>query len=115
MILEQQKAMMDAILAQLQLLSKNHPQGGQNNTYKCPSRSKNKDKENDSFKDEEEDTRSHKIKEIIKDKILKDIQTKLDALTYKDTLQKARVMRPYPPNLDLVPFFETYRVSNIDK
>lgn len=33
----------------------------------------------------------------IKDNILEDIQTKLDAVTYKEVLQKAIIMCLYPP------------------
>lgn len=46
--------------------------------------------------------------------MLENIQTKLDALTDKDTLQMARNICPYPLELELVPFFENYWAPTID-
>lgn len=51
--------MMDAILAQLQLLNKSPPQGCQDNTTEGPSGCINKNIENDRSKDKEEGTGSH--------------------------------------------------------
>lgn len=57
----------------------------------------------------------HQSGETTEDKVLEDVQTKLDALTHKDTLQKVGIMHPYPSEWDLIPFLETYRALNINK
>lgn len=82
------------------------------------SRSESKDKEDSTSKDKEkEDTNFHRnvIATKNKYKVLEDIHTKLDALTHKDTSQKAGIIRPYPSEYDLVPFLKSYQVPTIDK
>lgn len=51
----------------------------------------------------------------MKDKVLEDIQNKLDALTYKDTLQNVSIVCPNLPEWDLISFIEIYWVPNIYK
>lgn len=109
------KMMMDVILVQLQLHSKSPPQGGQNNSSKSPSRSRSKIKEDDEFEDKEEGASSHQTRKATEDKILEDIQIKLDTLKHKDTLQKVGIVRPFSLEWDLIPFLETYQAPNIDK
>lgn len=57
----------------------------------------------------------HFTENATKDKVLEGIQTKLDALTHKDTLQKVKIVHLHLPEWDLVPFPETYQAPNINK
>lgn len=98
---------MDIILAQLQVLNKNHIQENQNTSKESDigaSRSENEDKDGNSTKDKKEDIGFHFNSEIItanlskdKDKVWEDNQIKLDFLANKNMLQKVEIMCPYPP------------------
>lgn len=46
---------------------------------------------------------------------MENIQTKLDVLTHKDILQKVRIIHPYLPEWDLVPFPTFYRAPKINQ
>lgn len=54
-----------------------------------------------------------KREKLQKKKVLEDIKTKLDAFTHEDTLQKAGIVYPYPPEWSLIPFSKTYQVPNV--
>lgn len=84
---------MSAIVVQLQLPSKS-PKGNLNNTSNDPSGFGDKNKENDTSKDKEQETGSHHTGEVMKDKVLEEIQTKIDALAHNDTLQKVGIVCP---------------------
>lgn len=74
-IFEQQKTMMDAILAQLQLLNDNLPHGNNSkDSNEGVSRSESKDKNVNGIKGKEEDAGFHLTEDATKNKVLEDIQ-----------------------------------------
>lgn len=88
---------MDTILILLQSLSKSPSHRGQNNSNEGASGSESKDNENNESKVKEEGAGAHKTRDAAIDKVLEDIQSKLDAFTCKDTLEKAEIVHAYLP------------------
>lgn len=78
---------------------------------------KNKDGDSSSSgtKDESSGPQSNEDTNKNTDKPLEDIQSKLNTLTHKATIQKVRIISPYLLEWNLIPFPENYRVPNIDK
>lgn len=107
---------MDAIPTQLQQLVKTFS----NENPKAEvegSGSRNKNKKDNNHTDKEDESVFHINEEYdkIKDKVLEDIQTKLNALTHKETIQKVGIICPYPLEWDLIPFLDNYHALTIDK
>lgn len=75
------------------------------------------DTDDNSTKDKEEDIDFPINDEAnkYKDKVLEDIQTKLDVFTHKDTLPKKGIMLPYTLKWDLISFSDTFQAPNINK